>query len=119
MNDFVKTGAGGALEWFFEISKIPRPSGFCGKIADFLADFAKERGLEYTRDKFDNVIIRKPASAGYEDRECVILQGHLDIVAEKTPDCKKDLTRDGLDLYRDGDFLRARGTTLGADDGVL
>ena len=119
MNDFVTIGKEGALNWFFEISKIPRPSGHCANIADFLADFAKKSGLEYIRDKFDNVIIKKPASTGYESHQSVILQGHLDIVAEKTPDCKKDLVREGLDVYRYGDFLRARGTTLGADNGVF
>lgn len=104
--------------WFSEISKIPRPSGKCDDIADFLEKFAVSRGLWYKRDEKDNIIIKKGASRGYEKKAPVILQGHTDIVAEKTADSKKDMYKDGLDLYRDGDFLRAQGTTLGADNGV-
>ncbi len=107
-----------ALRFFEEFSKIPRGSGNTKAIADYLVAFAKKRGLECYRDESDNVVIRKPATAGYEDRPGVILQGHTDIVALKTPDCPIDMENEGLDLYRDGDYLRARGTTLGADDGV-
>ncbi len=111
-------GAKRALHWFLEISKIPRGSGNTAPIAAFLESFAKARALEYIRDEYDNVIIKKPASAGLEDRPTVILQGHSDIVAEKTAECKKDMEKEGVDVYRDGDFLRAEGTTLGGDDGV-
>ena len=76
-----------ALRFFEEFSKIPRGSGNTGAIADYLVDFAKAHGFEHYRDKSDNVIIRKPATSGYEDRPGVILQGHTDIVALKTPDC--------------------------------
>ena len=107
-----------ALRIFEDFSKIPRGSGNTSAIADYLVDFAKARGLEYYRDESDNVIIRKAATAGYESRPGVILQGHTDIVALKTPDCPINMDKEGLDLYRDGDYLRARGTTLGADDGV-
>ena len=104
--------------YFLEISKIPHGSGNTSPIADYLVSFAKDRGLEYYRDGANNVIIKKPATAGYESRPTVILQGHTDMVAEKLPDSKKDMDKEGLDVYRDGDFLRAKGTTLGGDDGV-
>ena len=107
-----------ALRFFEEFSKIPRGSGNTKAIADYLVDFAKARGLECYRDESDNVVIRKAATAGYEDRPGVILQGHTDIVALKNPDCPINMEKEGLDLYRDGDLLRARGTTLGGDDGV-
>lgn len=104
--------------FFEEISKIPHGSGQTDKIADYLVKFATERGLFVKRDAANNVIIRKNATRGYADRPTVIIQGHTDMVLAKTDDCTKDLSREGLDLYRDGDFLRARGTTLGGDDGV-
>ena len=107
-----------AIRFFEEFSKIPHGSGNTSMIADYLVDFAKERGLGYTRDGADNVVIRKPATKGYETRPAVIFQGHLDMVAEKKPDADIDMEKDGLKLYRDGDFLRAENTTLGGDDGV-
>ncbi len=107
-----------ALRFFEEFSKIPRGSGNTKAIADYLVKFAKDRGLEVIRDSSDNVIIRKAATSGYEDHPGVIIQGHTDIVALKTPNCTLDMEKKGLELYRDGDFLRANGTTLGADDGV-
>ena len=106
------------FELFSEISAIPRGSGNTDGIADYLVSFARARGLEYRRDAANNVIIRKPATPGYENAPAIILQGHSDIVAEKTGDCKIDMSREGLDIYADGDFIKARGTTLGADDGV-
>ena len=106
------------FRFFSEISDIPRGSGNTKGIAYYLVSFANERGLEVIKDEFDNVIIKKTATKGYEDRPTVILQGHTDIVAEKTPDCPLDLKTEGLKLYRDRDFLRAEGTSLGGDDGV-
>ena len=114
----IKGNAAKVFEFFERISEIPRPSGKTEKIADYLVGFAKERGLEFYRDAADNVIIKKPATAGYEKRPTVIIQGHTDMVAEKTVDCPKDMDTEGLDLYLDGDLLRAKGTTLGGDDGV-
>ena len=107
-----------ALRFFEEFSKIPRGSGNTKKIADYLVSFAKERSFEVIRDENDNVIIRKAATSGYENHPGVIIQGHTDIVALKNPDCPINMEKQGLELYRDGDYLRARGTTLGADDGV-
>ncbi len=112
------TSAQKVFHFFLEISKIPRGSGNTTAIADYLVNFAKERGLEVIRDDLDNVVIKKPATAGYENRPGIILQGHTDIVAVKAPESDIDLSKDGLEVYRDGDFLHARGTSLGGDDGV-
>ena len=106
------------VRFFEEFSAIPHGSGNTSMIADYLVDFAKKRNLDYSRDSADNVVIRKAATKGYEDRPGVIFQGHLDMVAEKKPESDIDMTKDGLKLYRDGDFLRAENTTLGGDDGV-
>ena len=104
--------------FFEEISKIPHPSEHTEKIADYLVDFAKTRGLWYMRDESNNVIIRKPATKGYENRPTVIFQGHTDMVADKIIGAEIDMYKEGLKLFRDGDFIRAEGTTLGGDDGV-
>ncbi len=106
------------FHYFLEIAKIPHGSGNTKGIADYLVNFANERGLFCIRDTSDNVLIRKSASEGYENSPGVIIQGHTDMVAVKTSDSKKDLTRDGIDVYADGDFLRADGTSLGGDDGI-
>ena len=106
------------VRFFEEFSQIPHGSGNTSKIADYLVTFAKTRGLEYSRDDADNVIIRKKATKGYEGRPGVIFQGHLDMVAEKKPGSQINMEKEGLTLYRDGDFLRAKDTTLGGDDGV-
>ena len=106
------------LRFFEEFSKIPHGSGNTKKIADYLVEFARARSLEVLRDGYDNVLIRKPATKGYESRPGIIFQGHLDMVAEKKPGASIDMATDGLTLYRDGDYLRARDTTLGGDDGV-
>ncbi len=106
------------VRFFEEFSAIPHGSGNTSLIADYLVDFAKKRNLDYSRDSADNVIIRKGATKGYENRPAVIFQGHLDMVAEKKPGAAIDMEKEGLTLYRDGDFLRAKDTTLGGDDGV-
>ncbi len=106
------------LEIFKSICKIPHGSGNCEKMADFCVDFAKKNSLTFFRDEKDNVIIYKEASSGYEDAEPIILQGHLDMVCQKTEDSKIDFEKDGIEIYQDGDFLRAKKTTLGADNGI-
>lgn len=106
------------FRFFEEISAIPRMSYHEEKIADYLVAFAKERGLFCYRDKYHNVLIRKDATVGYEDRAPVLFQGHTDMVCEKNGDVVHDFLNEPLDLYVDGNYLRARGTTLGADDGV-
>ncbi len=106
------------FRFFEEITAIPRGSGNPRPIADYLVDFAKERGLEYYRDGADNVVIKKAATPAMTGRPTVILQGHTDIVAEKLAGCPIDMSAEGPHIVRDGDFLRADGTTLGGDDGV-
>ena len=104
--------------YFEELSGIPHGSGNVGKAADYLVEFARAHGLEYLRDGAENVVIRKPASPGYEDAPTVILQGHTDMVCANTADSAHDFLRDGLTLVTDGETIRAEGTTLGADDGI-
>ena len=106
------------MRFFEEISAIPRGSGNCSGIADYLVRFAKDRGLKYIRDKAENVVIFKSATAGYESRPTVILQGHTDMVPAVAEGAVHDFEKDALKLYREGEFLRAEGTTLGADDGI-
>ena len=107
------------FSFFEEITKIPRGSGHEEKIAAWLCEFAKERGLPCIRDEMNNVFITCPASKGYENEPPVLLQGHTDMVCEKNSDVEFDFENDPLDIYIDENgFLRARGTTLGADDGV-
>lgn len=104
---------------FFErLCEIPHGSGNTKAVSDWVASFAQSRGLWYVQDEKDNVIIKKPASPGYESAAPVILQGHIDMVCEKTAECEKDMAREGLDLDVDGDVIFAKGTTLGGDDGV-
>ena len=116
INDY--KGAERVFHFFEEISKIPHTSENTKPIADYLVSFAKERSLEYYRDGADNVIIKKKATPGYENKPTVIFQGHTDMVEDKTEDAGIDMQKEGLKLYRDGDFIRAKGTTLGGDDGV-
>lgn len=106
------------LEYFGEICKIPHGSGNTKKISDYLVKFAQDRKLEYYQDSANNVIIIKCATEGYESAEPVILQGHMDMVCEKAPDCIKNMETDGIDLEVDGSIISANGTTLGADNGV-
>ena len=105
------------FRYFEEISAIPRESYHEEKIADYLVNFAKERNLEWYRDDTNNVFIKAPATAGMENKAPVLLQGHTDMVCEKNSGVEHDFSKDPLKLYLDGDLLRARGTTLGADDG--
>ena len=104
--------------YFEEISRIPRASYHEKDISDYLVSFANEHGLSCKQDEAFNVIIEKPAAKGYEDVPPIILQGHMDMVCEKTKDCSKDMLKEGLDLFIDGDLLGAKGTTLGGDDGI-
>ena len=106
------------FRYFEEISNIPRGSGNMKGINQYCIDFAKKHNLEYFTDDTLNVVIFKKATKGYENADTVMLQGHLDIVCQKTPDSKIDFLKDGLDIYVDGDFITANGTTLGADNGI-
>ena len=104
--------------FFEEICGIPHGSGNVDMISDYLVQFARERNLEVIQDEEKNVIIKAPGSKGYEDREPVILQGHMDMVAVKDAGVDIDMTRDGLKVRTDGEFVWAEGTSLGGDDGI-
>ncbi len=106
------------FSYFEEITRIPHGSRNTQAISDYLMEFARAHGLEAYQDVMGNVIMIAPASAGYEDAAPVILQGHMDMVCEKEPGCAIDFAKDSLDLVVEGNFLTARGTTLGADDGI-
>ena len=106
------------FRFFEDLCAIPHPSYHEEKIADYLCAFAADRGLECYRDDLHNVLIKKPATPDMADRAPLLFQGHTDMVCVKTADSDIDFMKDGLSLYIDGDFLRAKGTTLGADDGI-
>ena len=106
------------FSYFEQICAIPHGSGNTKPISDFLVAFAKEQGLRYIQDEANNVIWFAPGPAGYEDHAPVILQGHMDMVCEKDEDCPLDMEKDGLDLAFDAEYVYAKGTTLGGDDGI-
>lgn len=106
------------FRYFEEICSIPHPSYREKKLSDYCVDFAQSRGLEVHQDTLGNIVIIKEAAAGYEAVEPLIIQGHLDMVCEKEPGCVIDFEKDGLNLYVEGDYIAARGTSLGGDDGI-
>ena len=108
----------GVWKHFEDICGIPHGSGNEKAVSDHCVAFARAHGLKVRQDEAWNVVITKEASDGYEDREPLILQGHLDMVCEKKPDCDIDFEKDGLRLGIDGDHVYAEGTTLGGDDGI-
>ncbi|MDD4383616.1 MAG: aminoacyl-histidine dipeptidase [Bacteroidales bacterium] len=103
---------------FHSLTQIPRPSKHEKAAVDFVINFGKKLGLETIVDEVGNVIIRKPATAGMENRKGIILQGHLDMVPQKNSDKKHDFTKDPIEAYIDGEWVTANGTTLGADNGI-
>lgn len=105
-------------EHFYNITQIPHPSGHEEAIQDFVFDFGVTLGLETKKDEVGNILIRKPATAGMEDRQGIVLQGHLDMVPQKNSDKEHDFTKDPIETYVDGEWLTANGTTLGADNGI-
>ena len=106
------------FHFFEEISKIPRASFEEKAISEYLVNFAKERNLEVRTDETFNVVIKKPATKGYENAPVVAIQGHTDMVCEKNKDVEHDFSKDPIKLIYDGDFIKADRTTLGADNGV-
>ena len=106
------------LKYFKQLAKIPRDSGNEKEVSDFLVNFAKERNLEVTQDEALNVIIRKPASIGYEDHAIVALQGHMDMVCVKVEGSDHNFAKDPIKLLEEDGWITADGTTLGADDGI-
>ncbi|MDR2146530.1 MAG: aminoacyl-histidine dipeptidase [Tannerella sp.] len=105
-------------ENFYRLTQIPRPTGQMEAVTRFVYDFGKSLGLETEKDETGNVLIRKPASKGFENRKTVTLQSHLDMVPQKNSNVAHDFAKDPIDAYIDGDWVRARGTTLGADNGI-
>ena len=103
---------------FYSLTQIPRPSKHEEKVSDFLYKFGKSLGLETIKDPLGNIIIRKPATPGYENLKGVILQGHMDMVPQKNADTAHDFEKDPIETYIDGEWVRAKGTTLGADNGL-
>lgn len=106
------------FHYFAEVCKIPRPSKKEEKIIAYLKDFGQQHGLETKIDKAGNVLIKKPATKGFENRKTVVLQSHIDMVCEKNKDTEHDFDKDPIQTYVDGEWLRAKGTTLGADNGI-
>ncbi len=108
------------LVWkcFDEITKVPRPSCHEEQIRAYLLDFAAKHNIEVHTDECGNVVMRKPATKGHENAPVVVLQAHMDMVCEKNNDVEHDFMKDPIDTYIDGDWVKARGTTLGADNGI-
>lgn len=104
--------------YFEEICQIPRPSRKEEKIAAWLMEFARKQELEARQDEAGNVLIVKPASKGKENAPAVVLQAHMDMVCEKNSDVQHDFDKDPIEPYIDGGWVKAKGTTLGADDGI-
>ena len=118
MNPIEELTPKGVWKNFYALTQIPRPSGHTEQVANFLVDFAQKHGAEAYIDEAGNVIMKKGASAGYEDRETVVLQAHMDMVPQKTKGSNHNFETDPLDVYIDGEWVTARDTTLGSDDGM-
>ncbi len=103
---------------FADLNAVPRPSKKEERVIQFMIDFGKSLGLDTKTDKIGNVIIKKPATSGMEGRETLILQSHIDMVHQKNSDTVFDFETQGIDMYVDGDWVKAKGTTLGADNGI-
>lgn len=103
---------------FYNLTRVPRPSGHLEKVKTFLLDFAKEVGVEAFIDKGNNVVMRKPASPGMENRKTVTMQAHMDMVPQKSPDSNHNFETDPIETWIDNEWVRAKNTTLGADNGI-
>ena len=103
---------------FYALTQVPRPSGHLEKIQQFLLDFGKQAGVETFKDPAGNIVFRKPATAGMENRKGIILQAHMDMVPQKTPESTHNFETDPIQPWIDGEWVKAKGTTLGADNGL-
>ncbi len=103
---------------FYLLTQVPRPSGHLGKIQQFLLDWAKEHGIEAFKDGAENIVMRKPATPGRENHKCAVLQAHMDMVPQKTDESTHNFETDPIEAYIDGEWVKAKGTTLGSDDGM-
>ena len=118
LEDYRNLDSKKVMEYFAEISKIPRRSGEEKKIREYLEIFAKERNLQYVKDEYENMIIYKPATKGRENEETLAFQAHTDMICEKDIGIQHDFSKDPIVLYKKGDDITANGTTLGADNGI-
>lgn len=105
-------------KFFHQVTQVPRPSKKEGKMIEFLESFAKEYKIAIKKDEAGNLLMSKPATPGMEDRPVVVLQSHMDMVCEKNNGTKHDFDNDPIETIVDGEWLRANGTTLGADNGI-
>lgn len=118
MKKAVQIDSASIFQYFEKICSIPHGSGNMDALCEYCVQFAEENKLRATCDAAKNVVIYKPGTEGYENAEPVILQGHLDMVCQKTEDAAIDFKKDGIETFIEGDFIKARGTTLGADNGI-
>ncbi|MBN1159390.1 MAG: aminoacyl-histidine dipeptidase [Bacteroidales bacterium] len=118
MSDLSRLKPEPVWKYFHEITKIPRASKKEERIIRYITDFAEKHKLYHAKDKAGNVLIRKPAAKGYENRKMTCLQGHLDMVCEKVSSSSHDFDKDPLETFVEGDWVKAAGTTLGADNGI-
>lgn len=105
-------------KFFYDFTQIPRPTGHMEEVTNYVYECGKKMGLETLRDEVGNILIRKPATKGYESRPIVTLQSHVDMVPQKNSDVNHDFYKDPIDAYIDGEWVKARGTTLGADNAI-
>ena len=118
LKDYENLEAKNVIQYFIEISKIPRRSGEEKKIREYLENFAKERNLKYEKDAYENIIMYKPATKGRESEETLAFQAHTDMICEKDIGVQHDFSKDPIVLYKEDDNITAKGTTLGADNGI-
>ena len=118
LEDYQNLEAKKVIDYFAEINKIPRRSGEEKQIREYLEEFAKNRNLEYVKDEYENIIIYKKASKGRETEESLTFQAHTDMICEKDIGIQHDFSKDPIILYKEGDYITAKGTTLGADNGI-
>ena len=118
LEDYQNLDAKKVIEYFAEVSKIPRKSGEEKKIREYLENFSRERNLKYMKDEYENIIIYKPATTGRENEETLAFQAHTDMICEKDVGVQHDFSKDPIVLYKEGDDITANGTTLGADNGI-
>lgn len=103
---------------FYLLTQVPRPSGHLEKVQQFLLNWAKEHGVEAFKDNAENIVMRKPATPGYENKQTAVLQAHMDMVPQKVDESNHNFETDPIETYIDGDWVKAKGTTLGSDDGM-
>ena len=118
MNEILSLAPQNVWKHFYSLTQIPRPSGHLEKIQAFLLEFGKQVGVESFQDEAGNIIYRKPATPGMEDRKSVILQAHMDMVPQKDKHTQHDFEKDPIPVYVDGEWVKAKGTTLGSDNGM-